>query len=176
MCFAFLLQDIEKKVGKIAEQTAETTTHIFTSWKFLAIIAAVFAVAVGLGYRYVRSLFFRKPFPAIACKTLLCRCSSLLREPVVQPEEFKARIASARAAVIGDKEFEFPSLPDGFPKLPDGFPKLDIFQRDDNSSMIGQMLRQEGLRPKYPFIIVPGFVTSGLELWHGEECAKRFFR
>ena len=90
-------------------------------------------------------------------------------EPVVQPEEFKARIAPARAAIIGDKEFEFPSLPDGFPKL-------NIFQWDDNSSEIGQMLREEGLRPKHPFIIVPGFVTSGLELWHGEECAKRFFR
>lgn len=40
----------------------------------------------------------------------------------------------------------------------------------------GQILRNEGLRPKYPVVIVPGFVTSGLELWHGHECAENFFR
>ena len=33
-----------------------------------------------------------------------------------------------------------------------------------------------GYRPKHPIVIVPGFVTSGLELWHGKPCANRFFR
>lgn len=33
-----------------------------------------------------------------------------------------------------------------------------------------------GYKPKHPIVIVPGFVTSGLELWHGKPCANRFFR
>ena len=74
------------------------------------------------------------------------------------------------AAILGGKDFEVP-------QLPDGFPTIDLFQGDDESQRrIGLRLREEGLKPKHPVIIVPGFVTSGLELWHGEECAKKFFR
>ncbi|KAL3135758.1 hypothetical protein ABBQ32_007321 [Trebouxia sp. C0010 RCD-2024] len=40
----------------------------------------------------------------------------------------------------------------------------------------GLDLRAEGLRPKHPVVVVPGFVTSGLELWHGHKCAQDFFR
>jgi hypothetical protein len=89
----------------------------------------------------------------------------------LQPGEFKARVAPIYTAIVdGKNNFDLPSLPDGFPKI-------KIFRDEDNSSEIGVRLREdEGLRPKYPFIIVPGFVTSGLELWHGEECAKKFFR
>jgi phospholipid:diacylglycerol acyltransferase len=29
---------------------------------------------------------------------------------------------------------------------------------------------------KHPVIMVPGFVTSGLEVWAGHDCAKRYFR
>ena len=40
----------------------------------------------------------------------------------------------------------------------------------------GFQLRNLGAVAKYPIVIVPGFVTSGLELWGGEECAKKHFR
>lgn len=35
----------------------------------------------------------------------------------------------------------------------------------------GLELQQQGLRPKHPVFIVPGFVTSGLDLWQTLPCA-----
>jgi len=32
------------------------------------------------------------------------------------------------------------------------------------------------IQAKYPLVIVPGFVTSGLEVWGGQECARKHFR
>ena len=40
----------------------------------------------------------------------------------------------------------------------------------------GFQLAQQGARAKYPLLIVPGFVTSGLEVWGGKECARKHFR
>ena len=40
----------------------------------------------------------------------------------------------------------------------------------------GVMLASSGLRPKHPVVLVPGIVTTGLELWRGDECAKSYFR
>ncbi|KAK9839349.1 hypothetical protein WJX84_008799 [Apatococcus fuscideae] len=40
----------------------------------------------------------------------------------------------------------------------------------------GKDLRIEGYVPKHPIIIVPGFVTSGLELWQGKDCSDGNFR
>ena len=37
---------------------------------------------------------------------------------------------------------------------------------------LGLQLAKRGLRAKYPIILIPGFVTSGLELWAGHECFK----
>ena len=34
----------------------------------------------------------------------------------------------------------------------------------------------KNLRPKHPVILVPGFITTGLELWEGHECAQSYFR
>ena len=56
-------------------------------------------------------------------------------------------------------------------------PIPSIFTEDESAKRRpGRVLHEEGLRPKYPVIIVPGFVTSGLELWQGKPCATRFFR
>lgn len=41
---------------------------------------------------------------------------------------------------------------------------------------VGFELKQQGAKANYPIVIVPGFVTSGLEVWAGKECAKTFFR
>ena len=55
-------------------------------------------------------------------------------------------------------------------------------------SRMGMITTQEKLRPgfqhaqkygaksKYPVVMVPGFVTSGLEVWKGKSCMKNVFR
>lgn len=40
----------------------------------------------------------------------------------------------------------------------------------------GFQLAKRGAKAHYPVVIVPGFVTSALELWGGEECARKHFR
>jgi hypothetical protein len=40
----------------------------------------------------------------------------------------------------------------------------------------GYQLAEKGARVNYPIVMIPGFVTSGLEVWRGKECAKKFFR
>ena len=54
--------------------------------------------------------------------------------------------------------------------------RLPAVFRQDNPPRPGRELRKRGLAPKHPVIIVPGFVTSGLELWHGVACAIKYFR
>lgn len=46
----------------------------------------------------------------------------------------------------------------------------------DRKVNVGLKLAQQGATAKYPIIIIPGFVTSGLEVWSGKECVKGFFR
>ncbi|KAL7554962.1 hypothetical protein ACHAWF_018526 [Thalassiosira exigua] len=43
-------------------------------------------------------------------------------------------------------------------------------------SRVGYQLRQQNARAKHPVVMIPGFVTSGLELWEGAPCAKKHFR
>ncbi|EFJ42118.1 hypothetical protein VOLCADRAFT_97885 [Volvox carteri f. nagariensis] len=40
----------------------------------------------------------------------------------------------------------------------------------------GLVMARRGYRAKHPVVIVPGFVTSGLELWQGLPCGRRYFR
>lgn len=55
-----------------------------------------------------------------------------------------------------------------------------MHQRDDpftpEQRRPGYKLRQQGVGPKYPVVVVPGFATSGLEVWDGKECARKYFR
>ena len=39
-----------------------------------------------------------------------------------------------------------------------------------------QHAKKHGLKSKYPVVMVPGFVTSGLEVWKGKSCMKNVFR
>lgn len=39
-----------------------------------------------------------------------------------------------------------------------------------------QLATAEGARAHYPIVMVPGFVTSGLEVWAGKACARKHFR
>ena len=40
----------------------------------------------------------------------------------------------------------------------------------------GYLLAEEGAAANYPVVMIPGFVTSGLEVWQSRECAKKYFR
>jgi phospholipid:diacylglycerol acyltransferase len=40
----------------------------------------------------------------------------------------------------------------------------------------GKVLASQGARAKYPVVLIPGFLTSGLDLWAGEECAEKHER
>lgn len=40
----------------------------------------------------------------------------------------------------------------------------------------GARLKNEGLTPLHPVVIVPGIVTGGLELWEGKPCSQGLFR
>ena len=55
-----------------------------------------------------------------------------------------------------------------------------LYSRQNSSrnpnSRPGHVLKTQGATAKYPVILIPGFITSGLELWSGEECAKTYFR
>lgn len=46
----------------------------------------------------------------------------------------------------------------------------------EESSRVGHQLKKQNARVKHPVVIVPGFVTSALELWEGENCMKKNFR
>lgn len=46
----------------------------------------------------------------------------------------------------------------------------------EEMSRVGYQLRQQNARAKHPIVMIPGFVTSGLELWEGLPCAKKHFR
>jgi len=46
----------------------------------------------------------------------------------------------------------------------------------DNSARPGTTLAGQGAAKKHPVFLVPGFVTTGLELWEGEPCAQKYFR
>jgi len=40
----------------------------------------------------------------------------------------------------------------------------------------GEMMAKLGASAKHPVIMIPGVITTGLELWRGEPCASKYFR
>ena len=46
----------------------------------------------------------------------------------------------------------------------------------DEKSRVGYRLAQAGAKAKHPIVMIPGFITAGLEVWGAEECAKNLFR
>ena len=44
------------------------------------------------------------------------------------------------------------------------------------SERVGIRMAREGKRVKHPVIMVPGIITTGLEVWDGEDCIKNYFR
>jgi hypothetical protein len=39
-----------------------------------------------------------------------------------------------------------------------------------------QLARNHNVKGQYPIVMIPGFVTSGLEVWKGKDCMEKFFR
>lgn len=54
---------------------------------------------------------------------------------------------------------------------------IEAASNSTNAAAIGRrMVEQHNLKAKHPVFLVPGFVTSGLELWQGHPCAEAYFR
>lgn len=52
----------------------------------------------------------------------------------------------------------------------------ESFDKDESGTSRGSGERREGASAKHPIVLIPGFVTTGLELWEGHECFKQHFR
>lgn len=39
-----------------------------------------------------------------------------------------------------------------------------------------ELLREENVRAYSPVVLIPGFTSTGLEIWNGSECSKSYFR
>mmetsp|Transcript_35070 Transcript_35070/g.70894 ORF Transcript_35070/g.70894 Transcript_35070/m.70894 type:complete len:705 (-) Transcript_35070:2760-4874(-) len=86
-----------------------------------------------------------------------------------------------RAGVIEKDPYEeflestvYPSLERGLARINANYTNTE--HETDQASRPGYKLKKRGAVAKYPIVMVPGFVTSGLELWEGEDCAKKHFR
>ena len=64
--------------------------------------------------------------------------------------------------------------------LLNGLPALNTTAFNGNgrrgSPSPGAQARAAGRKPHHPVVIVPGFISSGLELWEGLDCGRHFFR
>ena len=64
--------------------------------------------------------------------------------------------------------------------LLNGLPALNTTAFNGNSRRglpsPGAQARAAGRKPHHPVVIVPGFISSGLELWEGLDCGRHFFR
>ncbi|KAL3919931.1 MAG: hypothetical protein SGILL_003508, partial [Bacillariaceae sp.] len=53
--------------------------------------------------------------------------------------------------------------------------KLQNWMKEETATpnpVVGEKMKHQGAKPKHPVFMVPGFVTAGLELWEGDECAS----
>jgi phospholipid:diacylglycerol acyltransferase len=51
-----------------------------------------------------------------------------------------------------------------------------LMASESERKIVGLSLAKQGAEAKHSIVIVPGFVSSGLEVWTGRACAKGFFR
>lgn len=69
-------------------------------------------------------------------------------------------------------------------KFPEDLPKdlaslLKPFWVEDDfhaPSSPGMILKNKGAKAHFPVVLVPGIISTGLELWEGKECARYLFR
>ena len=159
------MQDDAKSAAKSVARGGPL--KFLASKRFIAFSSVlVVGILIGLGQNQVsRPLTWCQHMPNIrrqAYEFQTCACWPL------QDKTIKNFFEPVREILQGGKKLDI--------SMPKGFPTLDMIWTSDNETRVGWALREEGLRPKYPVIIIPGFVTTGLELWHGDECARKYFR
>ena len=60
--------------------------------------------------------------------------------------------------------------------LLDLFPDLNEIGFFSSSDMPAKELMEKGAKPKHPVILIPGIISSSLELWAGRDCSMSFLR
>ena len=80
---------------------------------------------------------------------------------------------SQAAAVTGRVWNASHGIGDGIGELLDRVRK-PLKGRDEER--IGQRMSQKGVRVGHPVVMIPGIITTGLEVWDGEACMKSYFR
>eukprot|EP01012_Entosiphon_sulcatum_P021219 TRINITY_DN25998_c0_g1_i1.p1 TRINITY_DN25998_c0_g1~~TRINITY_DN25998_c0_g1_i1.p1 ORF type:complete len:696 (-),score=87.29 TRINITY_DN25998_c0_g1_i1:38-2125(-) len=66
------------------------------------------------------------------------------------------------------RQFRLADLSDYFPKI-----SWSLFSSVERPGIV---MAAQGMTAKHPIVLIPGFVTTGLELWQGDACALKYFR
>ena len=103
---------------------------------------------------------------AAACFVLWCLSTPkiLHKAGVIEKDPYDVFLA----------ETILPSLERGLARINANYTNTEF--ATERANRPGYKLKTHGATAKYPIVMVPGFVTSGLELWAGEECARKHFR
>ena len=56
------------------------------------------------------------------------------------------------------------------PLVDAGMRSFNGTKETEEKSRVGYQLAEQNATAKYPVVIIPGFTTSGLELWQGKPC------
>jgi phospholipid:diacylglycerol acyltransferase len=88
----------------------------------------------------------------------------LKRAGVLKSNPFEELMSDA---VLERMQTVFPHINESIESLTHGFEK---------TKSVGRELAEKGANANYPIVMVPGFVTSGLEVWAGRDCTKGLFR
>ncbi len=97
-------------------------------------------------------------------------CDIFLAEPVLQQKGMTEELINdimAKTGVISNFESTLRFINETIPSVTG-------MQEPENRP--GHILASQGARAKYPVVLVPGFITSGLDLWAGEGCTKKHMR
>lgn len=126
-----------------------------------------------------------RTFLAVACTFLVIRwfSSPSARARLPNPSDFAPPEISNLSIHLPLSSDRLHSAFDDFyhsnvqPLLEVGLSTFNGTDHDvDEKSRVGHQLRGQNARAKHPVVIIPGFVTTGLELWEGTTCGKKHFR
>jgi len=92
--------------------------------------------------------------------------------PLVPMHEF-LRILDPSGQLQYNPFVHLTALGEMIPAMPSFATNYSLFSE---SVKPGRALLDKGYKWKHPVIMIPGFITSGLELWDGDPCAMKYFR
>ncbi|KAG7449626.1 LACT-domain-containing protein [Guyanagaster necrorhizus] len=73
-------------------------------------------------------------------------------------------------------DFDFSRVEAEWIRLRSNIPELWKFNRDGREFRVGEKMAERGLSAKYPVILVPGVISTGLESWSTTPDYRPFFR